>query len=179
MTDPQDDLKYPIGRAEMTRELDADARRALIDRIERAPGRLRAAVAGLDAGQLDTPYRPGGWTVRQVAHHVPDSHLNAYLRCKWALTEDEPAIKTYDEGRWAELPDSRTVPVEVSLALLDSLHRRWVGLLREMSAADFQRTLRHPEHGAITLDQILGLYAWHGDHHAAHVAGLRERMGWK
>jgi hypothetical protein len=179
MTDPkQPDLRYPIGKAEMTRELDADARHALIDRIEGAPGRLGAAVAGLDAGQLDTPYRPGGWTVRQVAHHVPDSHLNAYLRCKWALTEDEPAIKTYDEERWAELPDSRTVPVEVSLALLDSLHRRWVGLLREMSAADFQRSLRHPEHGLITLDQILGLYAWHGDHHTAHVTALRERMGW-
>jgi uncharacterized damage-inducible protein DinB len=172
------DLRYPIGKAEMTRELDADARRALIDRIEGAPGRLRAAVAGLDAGQLDTPYRPGGWTVRQVAHHVPDSHLNAYLRCKWALTEDEPAIKTYDEERWAELPDSRTVPVEVSLALLDSLHRRWVGLLREMSVSDFQRSLRHPEHGLLTLDQILGLYAWHGDHHTAHVTALRERMGW-
>jgi uncharacterized damage-inducible protein DinB len=172
------DLRYPIGKAEMARDLAPEARRELIDRIERAPERLRQAVAGLDAGQLDTPYRPGGWTVRQVAHHVPDSHLNAYLRCKWALTEDEPAIKTYDEALWAELPDSRDVPVEVSLALLDSLHQRWVGLLRAMSAADFQRTLRHPEHGALTLDQILGLYAWHGDHHVAHVASLRERMGW-
>jgi len=173
------DLRYPIGKAAMARELTADARRALIARVEAAPGRLRAAVAGLDAAQLDTPYRPGGWTVRQVVHHVPDSHLNAYLRCKWALTEDAPTIKTYEEGLWAELPDSRTVPVEVSLALLDSLHHRWVGLLRGMSAEDFQRTLRHPDHGLITLDQILGLYAWHGDHHTAHVAGLRERMSWK
>jgi uncharacterized damage-inducible protein DinB len=172
------DLRYPIGKAEMAPDLTPERRRELIDRIERAPERLRQAVAGLDAGQLDTPYRPGGWTVRQVAHHVPDSHLNAYLRCKWALTEDEPAIKTYDEALWAELPDSRVVPVEVSLALLDSLHQRWVGLLRAMSAADFRRTLRHPEHGALTLDQILGLYAWHGDHHVAHVASLRERMGW-
>jgi uncharacterized damage-inducible protein DinB len=179
MTDlKQPDLRYPIGKADMARELTADSRRELIARIEGAPERLREAVAGLDAGQLDTPYRPGGWTVRQVVHHVPDSHLNAYLRCKWALTEDEPAIKTYDEERWAELPDSRTVPVEVSLALLDSLHRRWVGLLHGMSAAGFQRALRHPEHGLITLDQILGLYAWHGDHHTAHLTELRRRMGW-
>ena len=178
MTDPQADLRYPIGRAAMERELTPEARRELTARVEGAPERLRAAIEGLDAGQLDTPYRPGGWTVRQVVHHVPDSHLNAYLRCKWALTEDAPTIKTYDEGLWAELPDSRSVLVEVSLALLDSLHQRWVGLLREMSAEDFQRTLRHPDHGLITLDQILGLYAWHGDHHTAHVAGLRERLGW-
>ncbi|HEX4499375.1 MAG TPA: putative metal-dependent hydrolase [Thermoanaerobaculia bacterium] len=172
------DLRFPIGKAEMARELTAEQRLERIARIERMPDHLRAAVAGLDAGQLDTPYRPEGWTVRQVVHHVPDSHLNAYLRCKWALTEDEPQIKTYDEGLWAELPDSRTVPVEVSLALLDSLHKRWMGLLRALSAADFQKALRHPEHGLITLDQILGLYAWHGDHHVAHITTLRERMGW-
>jgi hypothetical protein len=172
------DLRFPIGKAEMARELTAEQRLERIARIERMPDHLRAAVAGLDAGQLDTPYRPEGWTVRQVVHHVPDSHLNAYLRCKWALTEEEPQIKTYDEGLWAELPDSRTVPVEVSLALLDSLHKRWVGLLRALSPADFQKALRHPEHGLITLDQILGLYAWHGDHHVAHITTLRERMGW-
>jgi hypothetical protein len=172
------DLRFPIGKAEMARELTAGQRLESLARIERMPVHLRAAVDGLNAGQLDTPYRPEGWTVRQVVHHVPDSHLNAYLRCKWALTEDEPQIKTYDEGLWAELPDSRTVPVEVSLALLDSLHRRWVGLLRALSPADFQMALRHPEHGLITLDQILGLYAWHGDHHVAHITALRERMGW-
>jgi hypothetical protein len=116
--------------------------------------------------------------VRQLVHHVPDSHLNAYTRVKLALTEDEPMIKTYDEGRWAELPDSRSVPVEVSLALLESLHRRWVALLRALPAADFQKTLRHPEWGQMTLDQVLGIYAWHGDHHVAHVTSLRQRMGW-
>jgi uncharacterized damage-inducible protein DinB len=172
------DLRYPIGKAETQAELDPEQRRELISRIERTPDRLREAVAGLNAEQLDTPYRPGGWTVRQLVHHVPDSHLNAYTRFKLALTEDEPAIKTYDEGRWAELPDSRSVPIEVSLALLENLHRRWVALLRALPAADFQKTLRHPEWGQMTLDQLLGLYAWHGDHHVAHVASLRQRMGW-
>ena len=172
------DLRYPIGKAEAPRDLDPEQRRELISRIERTPDRLREAVAGLNAEQLDTPYRPGGWTVRQLVHHVPDSHLNAYTRVKLALTEDEPAIKTYDEGRWAELPDSRSVPVEVSLALLENLHRRWVALLRALPVADFQKTLRHPEWGQMTLDQVLGLYAWHGEHHVAHVTSLRQRMGW-
>ena len=172
------DLRYPIGKAETHAELDPEQRRELISRIERTPDRLREAVAGLNAEQLDTPYRPGGWTVRQLVHHVPDSHLNAYTRFKLALTEDEPAIKTYDEGRWAELPDSRSVPVEVSLALLENLHRRWVALLRALPEADFQKTLRHPDWGRMTLDQILGIYAWHGDHHVAHVTALRQRMGW-
>jgi hypothetical protein len=172
------DLRYPIGKAETPRDLDPERRRELTSRIERTPDRLREAVAGLNAEQLDTPYRPGGWTVRQLVHHVPDSHLNAYTRFKLALTEDEPLIKTYDEGRWAELPDSRSVPVEVSLALLESLHRRWVALLRALPAADFQKTLKHPEWGQMTLDQVLGLYAWHGDHHVAHVNSLRQRMGW-
>jgi uncharacterized damage-inducible protein DinB len=173
------DLRYPIGRAEMEKELTPEQRGELIDRIEETPVRLRDAVAGLSAEQLDTPYRPGGWTVRQLVHHVPDSHLNAYTRFKLALTEDEPAIKTYEEGRWAELPDSRSVPVEVSLALLESLHRRWVALLRALPAADFHKSLRHPEWGVINLDQLLGLYAWHGQHHVAHVTSLRERMGWR
>jgi uncharacterized damage-inducible protein DinB len=172
------DLRYPIGKAETPPDLDPEQRRELISRIERTPDRLREAVAGLNAEQLDTPYRPGGWSVRQLVHHVPDSHLNAYTRFKLALTEDEPTIKTYDEGRWAELPDSRSVPVEVSLALLDNLHRRWVALLRALPEADFRKTLRHPEWGRMTLDQVLGLYAWHGDHHVAHVTSLRQRMGW-
>jgi uncharacterized damage-inducible protein DinB len=172
------DLRYPIGKAEIQSDLDPEQRRELISRIERTPDRLREAIAGLNAEQLDTPYRPGGWTVRQLVHHVPDSHLNAYVRFKLTLTEDEPAIKTYDEGRWAELPDSRSVPVEVSLALLENLHRRWVALLRALPAADFQKTLKHPERGPMTLDQLLSLYAWHGDHHVAHVTSLRQRMGW-
>jgi uncharacterized damage-inducible protein DinB len=172
------DLRYPIGKAQLVAPLDDGERRQMIAQIEEAPARLRAAVAGLTPEQLDTPYRPGGWTVRQVVHHVPDSHLNAYVRFKFALTEQEPAIKTYDEARWAELPDTRAVPVEVSLALLENLHRRWVALLRALAAADFARTLRHPDHGVITLDQLLCIYSWHGRHHTAHVTALRERMGW-
>jgi uncharacterized damage-inducible protein DinB len=172
------DLRYPIGKAEMEPELTPERRRELIGQLEAMPDRLREAVAGLNAEQLDTPYRPGGWTVRQVIHHVPDSHLNAYIRCKWALTEDRPTIKTYEEARWAELPDSRSAPIEVSLALLENLHRRWVALLRALPAADFARTIQHPEWGLVNLDQLLGLYAWHGRHHVAHVAALRERMGW-
>jgi uncharacterized damage-inducible protein DinB len=165
MTDP----RYPIGRAEMEKELSPERRRELIDLIEETPARLREAVTGLNPEQLDTPYRPGGWTVRQLVHHVPDSHLNAYVRFKLALTEDEPAIKTYEEARWAELPDSRSVPVEVSLTLLDALHRRWVALLRAVPVADFQKTLKHPDWGTINLDELLGLYSWHGQHHVAHV----------
>src|SRR6476620_9464894 len=151
-----------------------DARRAeCIARIAAAPEHLRTAVAGLDDAQLDTPYRPGGWTVRQVVHHVPDSHLNAYTRIKLALTEDEPTIKPYEEARWAELPDARTGPIEISLALLEALHRRWVLLLRELQPADFTRQFRHPEHGrAMSLDEVLALYAWHGRHHVAHITSL-------
>jgi len=172
------DLRYPIGKARMEARLDDAQRRELIDRIEEAPARLRTAVSGLSPEQLDTPYRPGGWTVRQLVHHVPDSHLNAYVRFKLALTEPEPAIKTYEEARWAELPDTRSVPIEVSLVLLENLHRRWVALLRSLSAADFEKTLRHPDLGVVNLNQLLGMYAWHGQHHTAHVTSLRERMGW-
>jgi uncharacterized damage-inducible protein DinB len=149
-----------------------------IDEIERAPARLRAAVEGLTAEQLDTPYRPDGWTVRQVVHHVPDSHLNSYCRFKLALTEDEPTIKPYREERWAELADSRATPIEVSLVLLESLHKRWVGLLKSLEHSDFSRAFRHPEIGLITLAQNLRLYSWHGRHHTAQVTSLRERMGW-
>ena len=174
MSDP----RFPIGRAEIKRELTADERQQAIAAIAVAPRQLRDAVAGLTPEQLDTPYREGGWTVRQVVNHVPDSHLNAYVRFKLALTEDAPAIKTYDEQLWAELADSQITPPEVSLALLDSLHHRWVDLLAAMAAADFQRNLFHAEHGMVTLDAMLSLYAWHGRHHAAHVTALRERMGW-
>lgn len=172
------DLRYPIGKAEMETELTPERRHELIDWIAGAPARLRAAVQGLNEEQLNTPYRPGGWTVRQLVHHVPDSHMNAYIRFRWGLTEDQPRIKTYDEARWAELPDSRSMPIEVSLDLLEALHRRWVGLLLSLAPADFGKTIDHPDHGEINLNQLLGLYAWHGAHHVAHVEALRQRMGW-
>lgn len=172
------DLQYPIGRFKVEgAPTNADIRRA-IDEIERAPASLRVAVEGLTEEQLDTPYRPDGWTVRQVVHHVPDSHLNSYCRFKLALTEDEPTIKPYREERWAELADSRRTPIEVSLALLESLHQRWVVLLKSLEPAEFSRAFRHPEIGLITLAQNVCLYAWHGRHHTAHVTSLRERMGW-
>lgn len=172
-----DDLRYPVGPFPRTGRLTDERRREMISQIEATPAALRAAVAGLDDARLDTPYRPDGWTVRQLVHHVADSHLNAYVRFRLALTEDRPAIKTYEEARWAELPDARTLPVEPSLTLLDSLHVRWVALLRALAPANFERTLAHPEWGTIDLDMLLGLYAWHGRHHVAHVTGLRQRMG--
>ncbi|HEU4887785.1 MAG TPA: putative metal-dependent hydrolase [Thermoanaerobaculia bacterium] len=173
------DLRYPIGKFERRDELSADERRAMIDTIAAAPERMREAAAGLSEAQLDTPYREGGWTVRQVIHHVPDSHLNAYVRLKLALTEDDPLIRPYDEALWADLPDSEKTPIEVSLTLLESLHARWVTLLRSLNEADFRRTLRHPEHsGVLTVDWLVAMYAWHSRHHVGHVTSLRERMGW-
>lgn len=173
------ELRYPIGRYQPLEKLSEENRKQLIAKIEETPKKLRAAVAGLSREQLDTPYRDGGWTVRQVVHHMPDSHMNSYVRFKLALTEDEPTIKTYNETRWAELNDSKTTPIESSLELMDALHERWINLLRGMSAADFARKMRHPERGAITLDNTLGLYAWHGQHHVAHITTLRERKGWR
>jgi uncharacterized damage-inducible protein DinB len=173
------DLQYPIGEFQWSGTASDDDRRRAIAAIAAAPAQLRAAVAGLTSKQLDTPYRPDGWTIRQVVHHVPDSHMNAYVRFKLALTEEQPTIKPYQEARWAELADTKATPVETSLALLESLHERWVMLLRSMSAEDFARTLNHPEMGVGTLDRTLALYAWHGAHHAAHVTSLRDRMGWK
>src|SRR5579864_592102 len=172
------DLRYPIG-GYVTKSVLTPAERAdAIERIAAAPKRLREAVSGLTGGQLDMPYRPGGWTVRQVAHHVPDSHMNAYVRLKLALTENEPTIKPYEEGLWADLPDSRETPVEVSLALLEFLHLRWDFLLRSLQPGDFARRLRHPDLGAMTVDNLVGLYAWHGRHHVAHITSLRQREGW-
>jgi hypothetical protein len=139
---------------------------------------MRAAVRTLNEQQLDTPYRPDGWTVRQVVHHVPDSHLNAYIRTKLALTEDNPRITAYDEAAWAELEDSRTTPVETSLTLLDMVHDRWVRVLRVMTPGDFARTLMHPDNGQMTLDHVIALYQWHSQHHVAHITGLRARNGW-
>jgi len=172
------DLRYPIGKADLKPELGDAERREAIDIIAAVPANLRAAVAGLTPEQLDTPYRDGGWTVRQLVHHVPDSHLNAYVRFKLALTEDNPTIKPYAEARWAELADTKTTPVEVSLTLLEAVHHRLDTILRSLGAEDFQRPLTHPDMGRLTLDQMLGLYAWHGRHHVAHVTGLRKRMGW-
>jgi uncharacterized damage-inducible protein DinB len=176
--DPSADLRFPTGRFQRPASLDGDARARAIDIVAATPARLREAVNGLDDGQLDTEYRPGGWTVRQVVHHVPDSHVNAYIRFKLALTEDEPTIKPYQENLWAQLADSKVVPVATSLALTDGIHERWVAILRAMSASDFERTLVHPENGRQRLDQMLALYAWHGPHHVAHITRLRERMGW-
>lgn len=173
------DLRYPVGEFQWEENFTDDRRRELIGQIAEAPAKLRAAVAGLSDEQLNTPYRDGGWTVRQVAHHLPDSHLNAYVRFKLALTEDEPTIKPYDQELWAKLPDAKTAPIEPSLMLLESLHQRWVTLLKSLSAADFKRKLKHPELGEVTLERYLGLYAWHGRHHVAHITSLRERMGWK
>lgn len=174
-----DDLRFPIGPFTYARPATAEERRQRIAQIERTPEELRAAARGLSAAQLDTPYRPGGWTVRQVVHHVPDSHLNAVIRFKLALTESSPTIKPYDEARWAELGDVAGTPIEVSLRLLDALHERWVVLLRSLAPAEFERTLVHPERNAtMTLDEVLALYAWHGPHHTAHITRLRARSGW-
>ena len=172
------DLRYPIGEFERRDELNADERRAMIDTIAAAPARMREAVSGLSDAQLDTPYRDGGWTVRQVIHHVPDSHMNAYVRFKLALTEENPVIKPYDEAAWARAADTARTPVDVSLTLLEALHRRWVVLLESLAPADFARPLVHPDYGPLTIDWLLQLYAWHGRHHAAHVAELRKREGW-
>jgi uncharacterized damage-inducible protein DinB len=173
------DLRYPIGEFEWEGGLTEGKGRQCIGDVAETPGKLRAAVADLNDQQLDTPYREGGWTVRQVVHHLPDSHLNGYVRFKLALTEDQPLVKTYDQERWAELADAKSGPIEPSLTLLDSLHQRWVMFLRSLSAADYARKLNHPELGEVTLDKYLAMYAWHGRHHVAHIMALRERMRWK
>ncbi len=172
------DLRYPVGQFKFNGQLGEDQRQRFIDEIAEAPAKLRAAVDSLTPEQIETPYRPGGWTVRQVVHHVPDSHLNSYVRFKLALTEEEPTIKPYDEAAWSELEDVRTAPLETSLTLLDVLHQRWVLLLRSLNDTDFSRTFRHPELGVVSLEKNVALYAWHGRHHIAHITSLRERMGW-
>lgn len=177
MPAPAADPRYPIGKFDRPASVSAADRIELIATIDALPGTMRSAVASLDDAQLDTPYRDGGWTVRQVVHHVPDSHLNAYCRFKLALTEDVPAIKTYEESRWAELPDSRA-PIDISLSLLDALHRRWVVLLGGIVERDWSKAFRHPDWGDIRLDTTLALYAWHGRHHVAHVTELRAHRGW-
>jgi len=173
-----EDLRYPVGRFSRPDSLTPAARRDAIDLVAQCPANLRAVVTGLDEAQLETSYRPDGWSVRQLVHHVPDSHANAYIRFKLALTEDTPTIKTYDEAAWARLPDSQTTPVETSLVMLEVIHDRWIRLLQAMSATDFERTLNHPENGIMSLDQMLAMYAWHSRHHVAHIRNLRQRNGW-
>lgn len=171
------DLQYPIGPYTPAAN-PAAARASVICRLQRVPGALRLAVVDLAPSQLDTPYRPGGWTVRQVVHHVADSHMNFYMRLKLAMTEANPVVRPYEEQRWAELPDVAAVPIGVSLTLLDGVHERADQLLRAMSDADFQRTYVHPASGQHTVDYLIGMYAWHGEHHVAHVTALRTRAGW-
>ena len=173
------DQRYLIGKLEHRQQLTSKERGECIRAIEAAPAAMRRAVEGLSAEQLDTPYREGGWTVRQVAHHVPDSHMNAYIRVKLALTEDNPTIKTYDESAWANLVDSAETPVEISLRLLESVHERFAILLRALDDAQCARTLTHPDNGPMTVDGLINMYAWHGRHHVGHITTLRERMGWE
>jgi uncharacterized damage-inducible protein DinB len=172
------DLSYPIGKFQRPAEVTPQMRAEGIAQIAAAPGLLREAVEGLKDGQLDAPYRPEGWTVRQVVHHVADSHMHSNIRMRFALTSAEPTIMAYPEGVWAELADARNAPVETSLVLLENLHHRWVTLLKSLSDADFARAFRHPEMGLVRLDTNVMLYAWHGRHHTAHITRLRDRMGW-
>jgi hypothetical protein len=174
MTDP----RYPVGKFVYAGLPSEEQRKQQISEIEQTPEALRAAVAGLSPQQIETPYREGGWTVRQVVHHVPDSHMNAYMRFKLALTEDDPTIKPYAEDRWAELPDNQSTSLDTSLVLLEALHNRFVRLLRSLTTGQWKRTFRHPELGLVPLEKNLALYAWHGRHHVAHITELRKNMGW-
>lgn len=176
-----DDLRYPIGKWTRVPDLDAAGRLARLEKIMALPDQLRRAVDGLSDEQLDTPYRPDGWTSRQIVHHLADSHMNAFIRCKLALTEDAPTIKPYDQQAWAETIDGRTGPVEASLHILDGVHQRWARLMADLHSrqpADFARTLHHPEQGPMTLADVLQLYAWHGEHHLVQITALRDRRRW-
>lgn len=174
----EDSLQYPIGQFDWSQPITLEQRNQWMTDIENTPTSLKSALSGLTAEQLDTPYRPAGWSVRQVAHHLPDSHMNSYIRFKLALTEEKPTIKPYMEDRWATLADSRDTPIETSLVLLSALHERWVILLKSMLCEDFQHSFTHPESGLVTLEQAIGLYAWHGRHHIAQIISLRQRMNW-
>lgn len=172
------DYRYPIGPFRPPEQISAQDLQNAVDDIASLPSALRSATSDLDENQLDTPYRPGGWTVRQVVHHVADSHMNSYIRFRLALTENEPTIKAYDEQAWAELVDARHEQIRVSLELLDAMHRRWTILLRSFTGPDWARTFRHPERGLMRLDTNALMYAWHGKHHLAHVTSLRQRNNW-
>lgn len=169
--------QYPIGKFQFDGEITSNVVGDWINEIEDLPRLLHNAVCKLDNEQLDTPYRSGGWTVRQVVHHLADSHMNAYIRFKLALTEEKPVIKPYEEGEWSELPDYK-LPIDISLALLEALHIRWTKLLRSLSPADMEKTFIHPDSGEITVGKNIGLYAWHGRHHLAHITSLMNRKGW-
>ncbi|MED3562152.1 YfiT family bacillithiol transferase [Bacillus xiapuensis] len=171
------DMKYPIGKFQFNGEITNGITKDWINEIESLPRLLRDAVKDLDNEQLDTPYRSGGWTVRQVIHHLADSHMNAYVRFKLALTEEKPVIKPYDETKWAELSDYE-LPIEISLSLLETLHQRWTNLLRSQSSADMEKTFIHPDSGEVSVGKNIGIYAWHGRHHLAHITSLCNRKGW-
>ena len=172
------DLRFPVGKFHYDGPPTEQQKQAFLTEIARTPADLRAAVKGLSDAQLDTAYRPEGWTVRQVVHHLPDSHMNSYVRFKLALTEEEPTIKPYAEDLWAELSDSKNTPVEISLTMLDSLHDRWLRLLRSLTPEQWKRSFRHPAMGPMDLEKTVALYAWHGRHHIAHITELRKRMLW-
>ena len=173
-----EELRYPTGKWVRVADLDAASRAALIDQIAQVPAAVRAAVAGLTDAQIDTPYREGGWTPRQIVHHLADSHMNAFIRCKLGVTEDNPTIKPYNEKDWSEMPDARVAPPAWSLSIIDGLHARWVQCLQSMDAAAFARAVMHPERGPMTLGDMMQLYAWHGAHHVAQITALRARMRW-
>lgn len=173
-----EDMRYPVGVYIKPASISRADRERFIEEIAATPGNLRKAVAGLNDARLDTPYREGGWTVRQVVHHMPDSHMNAYIRFKLALTSTDPLIQTYEEGLWAELPEAKSGPVEFSLALLDAIHARWIAAIRSLPPGSFARRYRHPESGLTSVDEQLADYSWHGRHHVAHITALRRRMGW-
>src|SRR5271169_3842212 len=173
------DLSYPAGKFDWSASISTEARPELISQLAAAPAGFREAVRGLDDSQLDAPYRPWGWTVRQVVHHLADSHMNSYIRFKLALTEDNPQIKPYDQDAWAATADSVSADIALSLTLLEGMHGRWAALLSSLAPADFARTFQHPESGLQTLDRTLQTYAWHCRHHVAHITGLRERSGWR
>ena len=173
-----DALKYPIGKLRGQPDYSDAERAAMLSRLAAQPAAMRAAVEGLSGAALDTPYRSGGWTIRQLVHHVADSHLNAYIRVKLGLTEDDPTVKPYDQDAWVTLADVSAVSPSVSLSLLDGIHERLLAVLRAMKPSDFRRSIMHPENGRMTLDDIVAMYAWHGDHHVAHIRGAREKNGW-
>lgn len=172
-------LRYPIGKFQKPESFDNAAVSKWITTIEQLPGQLKATLSSFTDEQLDTPYRPGGWTVRQLVHHIADSHLNSYIRFKWTLTEDSPTIKAYNEKKWAELPEAKSAPIDISLHLLEALHVRWVLMLKNLSESDLNLYFVHPQTGnELTLATTLALYAWHSEHHLKHITNLKERMRW-